>query len=369
MHIGIIGSGQLAQMLAQAGTELGHSFSFVASSPDSAKPIAGMGGIVYSNGQESAQALYETLGKPDVITVESENVDPELLHELECYTRVAPSPNAVKTTQHRAREKELLSSLKIPVVPYVVANDIKAIESAVEELGGNAIIKSCELGYDGKNQWRVNSPEKWDEFVRDYHESLEVVVEQCMDFSCEVSLIAVRSLAGTTRFYPLTQNRHENGILLTSQVVADSELMLLGLTGECYLQSVLEHFNFIGVMAMECFVVQGKLIVNELAPRVHNSGHWTQMGCETSQFENHIRAITGNAIGPMNLKGPTAMLNLLGKHISASEIKLPKAKLHWYNKDCRPGRKVGHINLLRSSNDELLSDLEALESLVYRDNS
>ena len=364
MRIGIVGSGQLARMLAQSGRALGHSFVYLAESHDAAHPVEGLGDIVSIHSGEPADCLYERMDCPDVITVDSESVDASLLGELAQCCPVLPSPKAVYICQHRNREKSFLRELGIPTARFQFAQSLADVEQAVKSMDFNVIIKSCEQGYDGKNQWRITSSEGWQAFAASDLAGMELVVEQTVTFSAEVSLLGVRSLRGDVQFYPLVETRQRNGVLL-SAVLAPPQLQPLQTQAELYLKKILTDLKYVGVMAMECFVVDGQLIVNELAPRVHNSGHWTQQGSATSQFENHIRAITGDKLGSVTAVGMTATLNILGRELSPSDINVPGATLHWYNKTVKPGRKVGHVNLQAASAEQLHHYLEILEQTIY----
>ncbi|SMF14299.1 5-(carboxyamino)imidazole ribonucleotide synthase [Alteromonadaceae bacterium Bs31] len=367
MHIGIIGSGQLARMLAEAGRKLNHHFTFVAESIEAAAPVIGFGELVLSKEGESAQHLYLRMGKPDVLTLESENVDVQLLRSFEHFCKVLPTPDAIEICQHRKNEKLFLKQLELPTVNFRFGQSLAELEKAVAEFSYPVIIKSCLSGYDGKNQWRIKNLQDWQKFAESYKKQTELVVEQCVPFSHELSLVAVRCESGETRFYPLSENRHKNGILLSSKVVTEDPLLQYEAVAQQYLQKIVEHLEYVGVIAMECFVVGGQLLINELAPRVHNSGHWTQQGCPSSQFDNHIRAICKMPLGDTASLGPTAMLNLLGRGINLQDMRLPGATMYWYNKECKPGRKVGHINLQDVSQLNLQQRLQSLEKLFYAD--
>ncbi|NVJ59011.1 MAG: 5-(carboxyamino)imidazole ribonucleotide synthase [Gammaproteobacteria bacterium] len=365
MRLGIIGSGQLAQMMAHAGKPLGISFAFAAESKDGAIPVEGLGDIVMINGDETAEQLFNAMGQPDVVTVEKEDVNIPLLKDMQQFCRVAPNPDAVLVTQNREREKTYLRDLGIPTVGFAMAESIADIEKAVEELGFPVIVKSVEQGYDGKNQWRLKTQDDIAEFANHY-DGARVIVEQWVKFTGEVSMIAARSVSGNKAFYPLTENCHKNGILLTSKTPASDWAIELDSVAQDYLLKLMDKMDYVGVLAMECFVVDGKLLVNELAPRVHNSGHWTQEGCEASQFENHLRAIFDMPLGNTKRKTPTAMLNLLGVKVTSDDVDIDSAVVHWYNKSVRPGRKVGHINITKTDSVDPFEVLERLEKQFYQ---
>jgi 5-(carboxyamino)imidazole ribonucleotide synthase len=364
MHIAIIGSGQLAQMMAQAGKELGITCAFLASPGDDTAAVEGLGDIVIATPSIAPASLYHALGNPQWITVDKESVDVQLLEAFEAYCPVAPSPNAVALTQHRRKEKQWLKSLGIPTAQFVIIDASGDLITAANQLGYPFVLKSVEQGYDGKNQWLIRDESAMTDFARTFRDQ-QLIAEQWVAFSREVSIIGVRARSGEIQFYPLTENRHQNGILVSSRAPADLPLGQLTNKAQSYLRTVMEDCDYVGVMAMECFVTDSQLLVNELAPRVHNSGHWTQQGCKTSQFSNHLRAITGLPLGETEAVAPTAMLNILGRVIEANEIRIPNATLHWYNKNCRPGRKVGHINIVGDEAEPLDNALKALEKQIY----
>jgi 5-(carboxyamino)imidazole ribonucleotide synthase len=363
MHIGIIGSGQLAQMMAQAGKKLDMTFSFVCDSLAEADPVTGLGEVVINEGFDSVKALYDAMGKPDVITIEKESVDPILLDGLKKFCPVAPNSKAVTITQNRSSEKNFLNGINIPTVGFASVSTAEAIETTVKTFGFPVVIKSEELGYDGKNQWRLFNDSDLKEFVKNFSPS-QVVVEQWVAFSAEVSMIASRNTKGEKVFYPLTENRHENGILLTS-IVPTRWAEKFEAKAVSYINQIMETLDYVGTIAMECFIVGDELLVNELAPRVHNSGHWTMTGSVTSQFENHLRAIAGMPLGETRITQQTAMLNLLGKAVTEEQIQTPDATLFWYNKELRPGRKMGHINIRHENAQVLEESLKALEKQIY----
>lgn len=366
LHIGIIGSGQLARMLAQAGQPLGATFAFAADAGADNSPVSGLGNLVSLADYTDAGDLYVAMGRPSVITVEKEHVDVPLLEALSAFCQVSPNPQAVHITQNRTREKTFLNDLGIPTVGFAQATDRASLIKGVTDIGYPVILKSEEQGYDGKNQWRLKSPEDLKHYCTQYDKNpVDLVIEQWVSFEAEVSMVAARSSEGQKTFYPLTENRHQNGILLTSRAPAPHGSEALAQKATDYLNKILEALNYVGVIAMECFIVGDQLLVNELAPRVHNSGHWTQQGCATSQFENHVRAILGMPLGSVNLFGQAAMLNLLGIAAKTEHLSAPQTTLHWYDKACKPGRKVGHINIQDADANTVDSLLSTLENIHY----
>lgn len=223
-------------------------------------------------------------------------------------------------------------------------------------LGELAIVKRRVGGYDGRGQWRLRENEI-DQLPADNYG--ECIVEQGINFSGEVSLVGARAHDGSTVFYPLTRNLHQDGILRASVAFPQANVRQQE-QAERMLTAIMNELNYVGVMAMECFVTAEGLLINELAPRVHNSGHWTQNGASISQFELHLRAITGLPLPPPVVNSPSVMINLIGTDLNYDWLKLPLVHLHWYDKEVRPGRKVGHLNLTDSDTDRLSATLEAI---------
>jgi 5-(carboxyamino)imidazole ribonucleotide synthase len=367
MRIAIVGCGQLSRMMALAGIPFGIQFSFINDSDnDDTRCVDGLGKVVkltdyWQEGQD-AQRLFDALEKPDCVTVEKEQVDIKILEVLAPLTQVNPCVDAVKACQHRHNEKSLLARLTIPSSPSlycVTANE------AMEKLNLPMVVKSCSDGYDGKNQWVLKTVEDVENFdkltVEDY------IIEAWIKFEREVSIVSVRGLTGDIVHYTLTENLHTNGILIKSIAPAPHITDALTQKAQSYMESILVDLNYVGVMAMECFVLNDDLIINELAPRVHNSGHWTQIGSVTCQFENHIRALAGIALGSTETLGNVGMLNLIGTDIPTldemSQTLGDSSKLYWYNKVPRPGRKLGHINFLALDSDCLAEQMKTFDML------
>ena len=360
MHIAIMGCGQLSRMLALAGIPMGIQFSFIAEAAEDTRCVDGLGKVVHWQADLSASELYEALGRPDHLTVEKEQVDVALMQLLQPYCNVNPNPEAFAVCQHRYREKQLLDSLGIPCAPYSYG---LPTDSAAKAIPLPVVVKSCREGYDGKNQWVLKSAQDVEAFSRQATEE-RYIVEQWIPFDKEISQVSVRGAGGEIRHYPLAENRHEKGILKQSIVPAREVSESLALAAQEYMARIMTALDYVGVMAMECFVVKDQLLVNELAPRVHNSGHWTQSGSVTCQFENHLRAIAKLPLGSTQHYGVTAMLNLIGIEQPELGVLTEHAKLHWYGKVVRPGRKLGHINLVSEDYTRLQQDLAALQSAL-----
>ena len=374
LRIGIIGCGQLARMLALAGWPLGLKFSFLAEPGDTGDCVRGLGELVpMPDGFEAmaitelAEKVYTSLEKPDVITVEKESVPVDLLEALKKYCAVYPDPKAVRICQNRGCEKEFIEGVGAAMAPKIVVNTAAELKLAIEQLGFPVIVKTCEDGYDGLNQWKMDTAGDLTEFLESRDSIVESVVEKRVNFSREISLILVRAADGRTASYPATQNWHEGGILRASLAPAQDIDEGLAKQIQDLTERVLGNIDYVGVLAIECFVVDGKLLVNELAPRVHNSGHWTQQGAATSQFENHLRAIAGLPLGSTEVHGFAGMVNLLGVEVTAQTALKPNAFFHTYNKSVRPNRKVGHINIVHNDAEAMKKQLDATIAAIYSD--
>lgn len=361
MHIAIIGCGQLSRMMALAGIPMGFTFSFVADPDEDSRCVEGLGKIVRREFDTPVAELFESLGQPDVLTVEKEQVDVSLIESFKDHCPVHPNPKAFSACQHRHREKQLLDSLNIPCAPYAYGRPIDAANAGIPL---PVVVKSCSEGYDGKNQWVLKSQQDTDAFLQEAEED-NYIVEQWIPFEREISQVSVRDAKGNIHHYPLAENHHASGILKQSIVPAPNASDALRQSAQDSMRRIMEELDYVGVMAMECFVVQEgdkeSLLVNELAPRVHNSGHWTQAGSVTCQFGNHIRAITGTTLGATDNLAITGMFNLLGTEKVPVDELTPESSLHWYGKTVRPGRKLGHINIVSDRYDSLQQQLNNLQ--------
>lgn len=365
MRIAIVGCGQLARMLALAGIPMGLRFSFLATeSQEDTVCVQDLGLIVRYTPGDSAAELYRALGSPDIVTAEKEQLDVSLLVDLQNFCKVFPSPQAFSAGQHRYREKQLLDSLGVRCSDYVYR---QSAQSAIEKLGLPFVAKSCELGYDGKGQSVIKSQLDAEQFdsqvVSDDTNANDFILERWIPFDREVSQISVRSREGEILHYPLTENLHRSAILHQSIAPAPDVTEQMVECARHYITQIMETLDYIGVIAMECFVVGQDLLVNEIAPRVHNSGHWTQLGSHTSQFENHIRAIIGAPLGSTSCVGVAGMLNLIGVNPPAFSSVSQFSQLHWYDKQVRPGRKLGHVNFIGDSIDEVNRQMSEYSTL------
>ena len=330
-RVGVLGAGQLALMLAEAATRLQVELVCAGQPGDCAAAVAEV--VAVDLGDPLAVGQFAR--RVDVVTIESENIESRVLQGLP----LAPNAEAIATAQDRLLEKRFFASCGIGCAPFLPVDSAEELERAVHQLGLPAILKTRRMGYDGKGQVRLRSS---GDVAGAFAElgSVPCVLEGMVRFDAEVSLIAARGRDGETVFYPLVENVHRDGILRRSSVpFAGAGLQA---EAESYLRRVLESLDYVGVLAVEFFVVGGRLLANEMAPRVHNSGHWTIEGAATSQFENHLRAITGMPLGS-TASVPTVMLNCIGTMPEAEET--PGLHRHDYGKAARPGRKVGHLTL------------------------
>jgi 5-(carboxyamino)imidazole ribonucleotide synthase len=340
--IGIIGGGQLGRMLALAGYPLGLRFLFLDPSPKS--PAMHMAPGIINEYTDNA-SLDELAEKCDVMTYEFENVPVESVHRLLRTKPVFPPPLSLEAAQDRLVEKECFNSLNIPTPAYVNVMNRSELDSAIERIGIPAVLKTRRLGYDGKGQVVIHQSEDI-EHAWELLQGVPLILEGFVVFDREVSILAIRSTNGEVAFYPLVQNSHREGILRLSIAPAPDNTLDLQKLAQSYATRLLEHLNYVGVLAIEFFQVGEQLLANEMAPRVHNSGHWTIEGAITSQFANHLRAILGWPLGQTDVLQPTAMINVIGTIPDpATILDIPDVHLHLYGKSPRPGRKVGHITV------------------------
>lgn len=360
MTLGVLGAGQLGQMLGFAATQLGIDTCFL--DPAEA-PCAERAGPVIRADYADAAALLQLSQRVDVVSFEFENVPPDALRFLSARgLRVAPNADALQHAQDRGVEKALFDRLGIPVAPYRCVDDLAAAQAAVATLGLPVVIKTRRFGYDGKGQVVIRHanevPAAWQAIGQQ-----PAIIEAWVPFEREVSCLGVRARDGLTRFYPLTTNTHRNGILRLSVPTANDPLQSLA---EQHTRKVMDTLDYVGVMAFEFFIVDNQLLANEIAPRVHNSGHWTQDGAKTSQFENHVRAVCDLPLGDTTLLRPVAMINLVGQVPDAAVWATHAAnlRLHDYGKSARRGRKVGHLNVWADDNRALAQRAATVARLI-----
>ena len=332
-NIGILGAGQLGRMLALAGYPLGHRFRFLDPASDSP---AGLLADHLALGYADTSALEQFASGLDVVTYEFENVPVEAARHLEKFVPVYPPSLALEKAQDRFVEKSFFQELEIPTPKFTI--DLNSSFSFP------AVLKTRRMGYDGKGQSIVHSQaEVAAEKAEDY------ILEEFVSFDRELSIIAVRNRSGETKFYPLIENHHRDGILRLSLVIGNVSAELQK-QAEDYAQRILSALNYVGVLTIEFFEKDGRLLANEMAPRVHNSGHWTIEGAITSQFENQVRAVCDAPLGSTNPLGVCAMVNLVGTLPDETSIlKIERAHLHLYDKAPRAKRKLGHITLVEKN--------------------
>lgn len=354
--IGILGAGQLGRMLALAGYPLGMRFRFLDPAPDSpAGLLANHLALDYTD----KAALDQFARGLDVITYEFENVPVEAARYLERSIPVYPSPMALEKAQDRFVEKSFFCELGIPTPRFTAS----FTEAEIVTVGFPAVLKTRCLGYDGKGQIVVHSAAELSSELRKWG-SRELILEEFIPFDRELSIIGIRSKAGEMRSYPLVENHHREGILRLSWVTQDvaSELQK---RAEEYCEKVMATLGYIGVLAMEFFEKDGRLLANEMAPRVHNSGHWTIEGAVTSQFENHLRAIADAPLGSPDPLGACAMVNLVGDLPDVKSIlRIDGAHLHLYDKTPRPKRKIGHVTFVENDVETLQRKIDILKEIA-----
>ena len=345
--IGILGAGQLGRMLALAGYPLGHRFRFLDPASDSpAGLLADHLALDYAD----TSALEQFAKGLDVVTYEFENVPVDAARHLEKFVPIYPPPIALEKAQNRFIEKSFFQELDIPTPKFTI--DLNS------SLGFPAVMKTRRMGYDGKGQSVVHSQA---ELAAE--KAVDCILEEFISFDREVSIIAVRNLSGETKFYPLIENHHRDGILRLSLVTGNVSVELQKQAEE-YVTKIMSALNYIGVLTIEFFEKDGHLLANEMAPRVHNSGHWTIEGAITSQFENQVRAVTDAPLGSTSPLGVCAMVNLVGTLPDETSIlKIEGAHLHLYDKAPRPKRKIGHITLVEKDVETLNKKLDIVRTV------
>jgi 5-(carboxyamino)imidazole ribonucleotide synthase len=359
VRVGVLGAGQLGRMLALAGIPLNCSFVFVDPAPDA--PASAVGPQVVC--EYTAAAGIAALAACDVVTYEFESVPVEAADALAQRVAVFPPPKALRVAQDRFVEKSRFRELGIATAPFEAVNSAEELAQAVVKLGLPAVLKTRRLGYDGKGQVVLKRPEDvpaaWAAVA-----GAASILEGFVRFERELSLLAVRGRDGEARFYPLVENQHERGILRKTIAPAPALTSELQSAAERAATRILESLSYVGVLALELFQVGDTLVANEIAPRVHNSGHYSIEGSCTSQFENHLRAIIGLPLGDTASLLPSCMLNLVGSlPDSAAVLAVPDAHLHLYGKSPRVGRKVGHITVRGATDAELAKRVAMLEAL------
>ncbi len=358
MKVGILGAGQLGRMLALAGYPLGFDFVFL--DPAAEACAAPLGEHLHA-GYADEKALAEFCSRVDVATYEFENVPAKTAAFVAARKPLLPHPRALEAGQDRWSEKQLFDSLRIAVPPYAAVGSRAELDAALARIGFPGVLKTRRLGYDGKGQAVLRSSADvapaWERLGQQ-----PLLLEAFVKFDREISCIGVRGKDGATAFYPVAENVHRDGILRTSIPRPKDPLQN---AAERATRAVMERLEYVGVLAFEFFAARGKLLGNEIAPRVHNSGHWTLDGAVCSQFENHLRAVAGLPLGSTAMRGPCAMVNFIGAVPDLAQLaKIPQLHLHLYGKAAKPARKIGHANLTAASEAELRRALKKLTALL-----
>lgn len=347
--IGILGGGQLARMMALAGYPLGLEFVFYDPTPDA---CAGQVGELMVADYHNELTLEEFCKKVDVVTLDFENVPVDALRYVEKRKPVFPNPEVLEIAQDRLTEKSFCLDHGIPTTAFEVVNSRSELMFAAKKFDYDAILKTRRMGYDGKGQFRINGQDSINNIPEDIFD-VPLILEQRIDFVREVSVIVARNARGEVTTWPLCENKHKNGILTTSIVPAKSSD--LDQQTEQHAIDLAHALNYVGVLVVEFFQTENAVMVNEMAPRVHNSGHWSIEGSHTSQFENHLRAGLGLPFGSTAMKkGMAAMLNWIGA-FPDNVLSINEEHLYWhlYGKEPRAGRKIGHSTLLASDPQKL----------------
>lgn len=357
MIVGVIGAGQLARMMALAGVPLGMKFVFLDPAPDA---CAGVAGELLVGAYDDPSMLDAIASKVDLITFDFENVPESSVCVLADRVPSFPPARALGVSQDRLREKTLFRQIGLPTAKFASVGSLADLESAVCDIGLPAVLKTRRFGYDGKGQVVLRSV---DDLVSGWEaiSGAPAILEAFVPFRREVSVIAVRGRDGNVAFYPLSENTHREGILRVA--VSRPEDPRTDAAREMASQ-LMEELDYVGVLALEMFDTDSGLIANEFAPRVHNSGHWTTEGAQTSQFENHLRAVSGLPLGDTSSVGSAVMLNIVGEAPDIEAVLAVRgAHLHLYGKEPRPGRKIGHITVRSGEGVDLHGAVQKLLAL------
>jgi 5-(carboxyamino)imidazole ribonucleotide synthase len=360
-RIGILGAGQLGLMLAQAARDLDIGCRFYAESDDA--PAASMGPVM-TGAMDDDDRLARFADGLEVVTYEWENIPVPTARRIDQITPVRPAVRALEASQDRLTEKTFFVELGQPTARFAPVDSRQTLDEATADLGFPLVLKTRRLGYDGKGQLVLREPADADTAWQALG-GRPLIAEQWVPFDRELSIIAVRGLDGSIACYPLIENSHADGILRTSLAPAPGLTEQTQAAAERCATQLLKALDYTGVLAIELFDVAGRLLVNEMAPRVHNSGHLTIEGAVTSQFENHVRAIVGLPLGETSIRGSAAMVNLIGTHPPAADLlAVPGARLHLYGKEPRPVRKLGHVTVGADAQDQVVDRQRQIQAIV-----
>lgn len=365
--IGVVGGGQLGMMLIREAQRMGYRTAVW--DPDAECPASRIADVIFSGPFTETKAADALAEKADVITYEFENVDPEMVSHLERVKPVYPGSDILRIARHRRREKDELQALGFPVVPYRVADSNSNVNHLLDELTFPVVLKTATSGYDGKGQVVINDRPNAREIIKSLTEGVEYVAEEFLDLECEISVLVVRSKEGKMIAFPLSENLHKENILHITRVPARvsekvaREAKQLGF-------DIARSFSLVGLLCVEIFLTKGgKVLVNELAPRPHNSGHYSLDACSISQFEALVRTMCGLSVSEPRLITPCAMINLLGKHLPRIDYgklsRLPGTKLHLYGKTrVEPKRKMGHVTIIRETPQQVEETLSSVAEMI-----
>lgn len=353
MKVGILGGGQLSRMLALAGTPLGCDFCFL--EPNNYQGVSNLGKVIHT-AYDDHNGLDRLLANSDVITYENENIPVTTLEYLAQQRPILPGIAPIKVMQDRFLEKNFLANLNVPTTTYYSIPAKADLIKLQTKINYPAILKKRSFGYDGKGQVKLNTPTAIKQLTEE--DCQHCILEEFVDFRREISIIGCRSTHGEIIFYDICENRHHHGILReTRNKINDSTHAL----AKSHLEKIMNHLNYVGVCALELFETENGLIANELAPRVHNSGHWTIEGAVTSQFENHLRCILNLPLGSTDSTADMSMLNIISEFPDKKTIlAIPTAHLHDYVKTARRNRKLGHVTIAVESSTTSLNKLQNL---------
>jgi 5-(carboxyamino)imidazole ribonucleotide synthase len=363
VKVGILGAGQLGQMLALAGRRLGIDCRLL--SPDPQAPAGQFAELIVA-GYDNQAALEHFAEGLDVITYEFESIPVDAVTFFDGKVPVRPSSAALRTAQDRLEEKKLFARLGIPTPRYAPINATSDVRNATEQIGFPALLKTTRQGYDGKGQVKINS--RFD-LERGWVSlgAVPAILEELVRFDRELSLIAVRDQSGNIEFYPPVENFHSEGMLRFSFAPAPRVDANRLDVAQGFTRRLMEDLDYVGVLAIEIFEKGGELIANEIAPRVHNSGHWTIEGADTSQFENHLRAITGMELGSTDPCGVSGMVNVIGREPDVARLsEIPDVHVHMYGKAPAPRRKLGHITVTSADGEGMRAAIARVRAVLAR---
>lgn len=346
MRVGILGGGQLSQMLALSGIKIGIKFSFYVE--NNTEHVLNELGQIYSGMYTDFEKLADFARHVDVITYENENIPVNTLEFLEKITKVYPNKKALSASQDRFIEKNLFKSLNIPTNKYIKVHTKDELFKAADNLGYPFILKKRRFGYDGKGQIKINDINELNKINFEFYKN--AIAEEYINFDREISLIGARDISGNILFYDICENYHKNGILIKTINKVNDEFYE---PARDYLERLMIDLDYVGVLTVEFFQRDNELIANEMAPRVHNSGHWTIEGSMTSQFENHLRCILNLSLGNTESLTSCCMYNILSKKPHLNDLlKFQGLCVHDYQKAAKTGRKLGHVTLLNYQSNQ-----------------